>query len=155
MFLYWNLEKDHSSNHLESDQEILLESLQLSLPIPVPSKRTTRDEAQKTSLVRALLELSGGGVDLRQHRFAEEYTASENADLYASVFDIVRTKQFRDFDPNEMCNTLSKSPVFSRMTIDVHDLEEWTTKMKASLRLGFREGHLVRCPKARNISMLK
>lgn len=155
MFLYWNLEKDHSSNHLESDQEILLESLLLSLSIPVSPKRTKRDEAQKTSLVRALMEISGGRVDLRQHRFAEEYTASENADLYASVFDIVRTKHFRDFDSIEMCDTLSKSPVFSRMTIDVHDLEEWTTKMKASLRLGFREGQLVRCPQARNISILK
>lgn len=92
MFLYWNLEKDQSFNHLESYQEILLESFLLSLSIPVSPKRTKCDEAQKASLVRALLELSGGRVDLRQHRFAEEYTASENADLYASVFDIVRTK---------------------------------------------------------------
>ena len=143
MFLHLNLEKDHSSNCLEGDQEMLLESLQLSLPIPVSTKRTKRDEAQITSLIRALLELSGGRVDLRQHGFAEEYTASENADLYASVFDIARTKQFGDFDSEEMCNTLAKSPVFSRMTISVQDLEEWTTKMMDSLRLGFREGHLV------------
>ena len=154
MLLYWNLEKDHSSNRLESDQETLLASLQSSLSIPVPPKRTRRDEAQKTSLVRALLEFSGGRVEFLQHDFAEEYTASENADLYASVFDIARTKQFGDFDAIEMCNTLSKSPVFSGITIDVQDLKEWTTKMKASLRLGFPEGYLVRRPKARNISIL-
>ncbi len=86
-------------------------------------------------------------MDRRQHRFAEEYTAGENADLFASVLDIARSKQFGDFDSKKMCNTLSKSPVFSRMTISVQDLEEWTTKMMDSLRLGFREGHLVRSPK--------
>ena len=147
MFLHLNLEDDHGSNCLESCQEILLDSLQLSLQFSVPPKRTKRDEYQITSLVRALLELSGGRVDPRQHRFAEEYTASENADLYASIFDIVRTKQFGDFESEEMCNTLSKSPVFSRMTISVQDLEEWTTKMMDSLRLDFREGHLIRHPK--------
>lgn len=158
LFLFLNLENDHSSsdahNYLASDQEVLLESLQLSLPIPIPPKRTKRDEAQITSLVRALLELSGGRVDFRQHGFAEEYTASENADLYASVFDIARTKQFGDFDSEEMCNTLLKSPVFSRTTVSGQDLEELTMKMTDTLRLGFREGHQIRYRKGRNNSML-
>lgn len=158
MFLFLNLEKDHSSSDahkcLESDQDMLLESLQISLLIPVPPRRTKRDEAQLTSLVRALLELSGGRVDRRQHGFAEEYTASENANLYASIFDITRTNQFGDFDLEEMCNTLSKSPVFSRMTTSVQDLEEWTMKMTDLLFLGFREGHLVRYPKGRTVSIL-
>ena len=147
MFLFLNLEKDHSSsvayNCLDSSQDELLENLQLSLAIPVPPKRMERDETQITSLVQALLELSGGRVDLRQHRFAEEYTANENADLYASIFDITRTKQFGDFDSEEMCNTLSKSPVFSEMATSVQDVKEWTTKMMRSLRVGFREGYLV------------
>lgn len=150
MLLFLNLEKDHSSsdthNCLESDKDMLLESLQLSLPISVHPKRTKREEAQITSLVRALLELSGGRVDLRQHGFAEEYTASENADLYASVFDIARTKQFGDFDSEEMCNTLSKSPVFSRMAISAQHLEQRTMKMMDCLRLGFPKGYLVRSP---------
>ena len=60
----------------------------------MPAKRTRRGEAQITSLVRALLELSGGRVDLLQHGFAEEYMVSDNADLYASVLGITRTKQF-------------------------------------------------------------
>ena len=105
VFLFLNLEKDHDSfdayNYLKSNQHDLLESLRLSLLIPVPG-RTKRDEDQITSFVRALLELSGGRVDLQQHGFAEEYTASEKADLYASVLGITRTNQFGDFD-SEKC----------------------------------------------------
>jgi hypothetical protein len=156
--LFLNLEKDHSSSnaqkYLESHQDELLESLQSSLPIPTPPKRPKRDEAQTTSLVRALVEFSGGRVDLRQHGFAGEYTASENADHFASVFNITRTKQFGDFEFKEMCNTLSKSPVFSGMAIRVQDLEERTTKMMDSLHLGFQKGYLVRYPEGRNSSML-
>ncbi len=158
MFLFLNLEKDHTSfdahKFLESDQDELLESLQFSLPISVPPKRTMREEAQLTSLIRVLLELSDGRVDLRQHGFAEEYTASENADLYASVFDITRTRQFGDFDSEEMCNTLLKSSVFSGMAISVQDLEEWTMKMMNSLCVGFRKEYLVRYPEGRTSSML-
>lgn len=149
------LVKNHDSfDNLARKQDDLLENLQLSLPIPVPPKRTKRDEAQITSLVRALLELSSGRVDIQQHRFAEEYTASENADLYASVLGIIRTKQFGDFDSEEMRNTLSKSPVFSGMTIGARDLERRTTKMIHSLRVGFRKGYLVRSPEGRPSSML-
>ena len=105
VFLFLNLEKDHGSvdaqTCLESDQEVLLESLQFSLPIPtgVPPKRTKLDDTQITSIVRGLLEGSGGRVDAFQHRFAEEYTARENADLCASLFDITRTNPFGKFDP--------------------------------------------------------
>lgn len=108
---------------LESDQDELHESLQFALPTPVSPKKTKLDEAQFTSIVRALLELSGGRVDLRQHKYAEEYTASENANLYASLFNITRTRRFGDFEPEEMCKTLSKSPVFSEMAISVQDFE--------------------------------
>jgi len=37
-------------------------------------------------------------VDCRQHGFAEEYMASENADLYASLLGITRTRQFGDLN---------------------------------------------------------
>jgi hypothetical protein len=146
--LFLNLVKDHDSsgarNYLESTQDELVKSLQRSLPIPVPPERVERDEAQITSPVRALLELSGGRVDIRQHGFAE-YTASANADLYASVLGITKAKQFGDFDSGEMRKTLSKSSVFSRMTISARDLERWTMMMIHSLRVGFRKGYLVRC----------
>ena len=100
----------------------------LSLRDSEPPKRLDLDEAQITSLIQALLELSGGEVDCRQHMFAADYTARENADLYASIFGIIRTKQFGDFDPKELRNSISKSPVFSRIKIGLQNLESWTTE---------------------------
>ena len=138
MFLHLNLEKDHNLDRIANYQVKLINGLQLFL-----SSRSRRDEAQITSLFRALLEFSNGRVDVRQHRFAQEYTASEHANLYASVLNIVRTKHFGDYNLDEMCNTLSTSPAFFRKAISVQDLEEWTTKMMNCLRRGFREGHLV------------
>jgi hypothetical protein len=158
VLLFFNLIQDHNSsdahNYLKRDQNDLLESLQLSLPIPTSLKRTKCDEAQITSLFRALLELSGGSVNLLQYGFAEEYTASENGDLYASVLGITRTRHFGDFDSEEMRNTLSKSTVFSGMTIREQDLKEWTTKMIEFLPVGFRKGYLVRYPEGRTSSTL-
>lgn len=138
VLLFLNLEKDHNSyEYLERTHYDLLEDLRRSLSIPVPAKRTKRDEAQLTSLVRALLELSGGRVDDQQQDFAEEYTASENTDLCASVLNITRTRHFGDFDSEEMCKMLSKSAVFSGMTVGVRDLEKWTFEMTEYLHVEF------------------
>ena len=133
MFLHLNLGKDHVFNSLDTYYEMLLGGLQ-------SSKRMNRDDTQITSLVRILLEFSGGRVDLRQHKLDQEYTTTKNADLYASIFGIVRTEHFAKFDSDKMYNTLSKS------SIDIRELKEWTTKMMEPLRLGFGEGYQVRYP---------
>ena len=150
MLLFLKLERNHSSNdaqtYLESNQDELLESLRFSLRIPVILRRTKHDETQIICLVRALLELSGGRVDLRQHGLAEEYTTSQNVDLFASILDVTRTNQFGESDSEGMCNLISKSPVFSGVALSVQDLESWITKMSDSLCISFREGYLVRCP---------
>jgi hypothetical protein len=147
VLLFLNLEKDHNSfdahNYLESSQDDLIESLRLALSIPMQAERTKRDETQITSLFRAVLELSGGRVDPQQHAFGEEYTASENADLCASVLGITRTNQFGDFDSLEMRNTLSKSSILSG-----------TMKMIEFLPVGFPRGYLVRSPEGRTYLML-
>ena len=154
MLLFLNLEKDHNSNdaqtYLESGQDDLLRSLRSSIRIPMIPKRTKRDESQITFLVRALLELSGGRVDVRQHGFAEEYTASQNADLCTSFFEVTRKNQFGDFDSEEMCKSVSKSPVFSEVVISIQDLESWTTSMRDFLCVGFPDGYLVRHIKGRS-----
>jgi len=158
VILALSLVRDHTSvdvyDYLASDQDNMVESFQLSLPIPEPFKRTKRDEAQLNSLSWALLKLSGINVDLLQHGFAEEYTVSDNADLFASLLGITRTEQFGDSDLEEMRNTLSKSLVFSGITISVQDVEKWTTKMMESLRVGFRKGYLVQYSRGRNIWLL-
>lgn len=156
MFLLLNLQKDHHSfeahDLLESTQDELLETLQLSLSFSVPAKRTRR-KAQTTSLLRALLELSGGRVNCRQHGFAEDYMVSENADLYASLFGITRTRQFGDLNSEKVYNDLLKSSIFSEMENGLQDMKEWTTKMKSFLRIDFRTGYLVRYSKG-NSSLL-
>lgn len=154
VLLFLNLEKNHNSNvaqtYLESDQDELLKILQFSIRIPAIPKRTKSDESQITFLVRALLELSGGRVDCRQHGFAEEYTASQNADLFASVFEVTRKNRFGYFDSEEMCKLVSKSPVFSEVAISQQDLESWTTSMRDFLRIGFSDRYLVRHSKGRS-----
>lgn len=127
---------------------MLLESLIFELKISVSSikglsAKEKRDESQKTSLFRALLELSGGKVDVLQHHFAEDCSASENSDLCASVFNMKRTNNFGRFNAVEMCSTLSKSLVFSGIEISAQDLENWTTEMKDHLPIGFPREHLV------------
>lgn len=160
VFLFLNLKNNHGSDDaqscLKSNQEELLESLQLSLPIQVeePPERMKLDETQITSFIRGLVEVSDGRVDVLQHNFGEEYTASENADLCASLLDITRTNQFGDFDREAMCTTLLKSPVFSEMEISVQDLKGWTTKMMNCLCLGFEKGYLVLYPEGRTSCML-
>ena len=150
MLLVLVLVGDHGSNDaqtcIESNQAELLENLVLSLRNSGPPKRPTLDDAQITSLIQVLLELSGSEVDLRQHVFAEDCTAEENADLYASILGITRTKQFGDFDLEELCNSISQSPVFSEVAINVRSLENWTTRMRDFLPLSFPKGYLVRRP---------
>jgi hypothetical protein len=153
VFLLLNLEANHTSEDaqtlLTSTQDELLDGLESGLRIPVPQKRPGGDESQITSLFRVLLELSGGKQDLLQHNFAEEYTANENSDLYASVFGIARTNNFGEFDPVKMCRTIIKSPVFSGEEMSVQILEDWSTRMKDSLRVGFRHEYLVGYPNHR------
>ena len=149
MVLFLNLTTDYDSLHayhyLASNEDDLLESFQLSLPIPVPPERTRRDEAQITSLVRALLELSGGRVDVQQYGFAQEYTLRDNADLYASVLGITRERTFGDSDSKQIYKELLESPVFSETTISAQDLEESTIKIREFLPIGFPKD-LVRYP---------
>lgn len=157
LVLFLNLEGNYYSykahKFFESTQGELLDILEVFFSVSVSAKEP-RHEAHTISLGRAFLELSGGGVDLRQHGFAEEYTASDNADIYAELLGIKRTRQFGDFDPEEMYDTLLRSPVFSGMEIGLQELGVWTTKMMESLHVGFRKGYLVRSLEGRTTSML-
>ena len=155
VFLFLNLEEDHSAFDVRKcDEDEMLERLQYSLRIPVPPNRTKRDEAQITLLIRALLQISGGSLENEQYGFTEEYTVRENAEFCASVFQVTRLRQFGDFDPIKLCKTLSESLVFSGATINTQYLEEWTTMIMDSLRIGFRKGYLVGYSQGRTGSML-
>ncbi len=99
-------------------------------------------ELQMISLVRGLFELSGGIVDCRQHALDQEYTISDNLNLYMILVGVTGTNRFGDFDPKEMYDALSKSKVFVKDTGTL-DLVGWSLQMMEFLPIGFPEGHLV------------
>lgn len=144
--------EDHSSDGiqklLESSQEELPELFQLSLyhSLGALSQRTKYDETQRISLGRGVVEVSGGRVCAHQHRFAGNYTVSENADLCASFLGITRTIGFGDISSEKIRKTLTTFVIFSQTTISVQEVEERTTEMMHCLSGGFSDNYLVRCP---------
>ena len=109
-----------------------------------PIKMLHGSELQMISLVRGLLELSGGIVDCRQHALDQEYTISDNLNLYMVLVGITGTNQFGDFDPKEMHNALLKSKVFEKDSdIGTLDTMGWSMRMMEFLPIGFPEGYLV------------
>ena len=83
------------------------------------------------------MKLSGNRVEVQQYRFIKEYTISKNADLYVSVFNITRLRQFGDFDSKEMYKMFLKSVTFSEMTINIRYVKESTVKIMNSLQIDF------------------
>lgn len=96
------------------------------------------------SLVRGLLELSGGIVDCGQHAFDQEYTMSDNFNLFMILVGVTGTNQFGDFDPKEMYKALLKSKVFVHDSdIGTLDTVRWRMEILGFLPIGLPEGHLV------------
>lgn len=90
-------------------------------------------ETQEISLVRGLLELSGGVVDHQQHAFDQEYTVGDNFDLCKALVGVTDTNPFGDFDPTEMYNTLLKSKGFLNDTdISPFVMAVWSMEMMES-----------------------
>jgi len=109
-----------------------------------PIKTLHGSELQTISLVRGLFELAGGIVDCRQHALDQEYTISDNFNLYMILVGVTGTNLFGDFDPKEMYNALLKSKVFVKDSdIGILDIVGWSRKMKEFLPIGFPEGYLV------------
>ena len=144
VFLFLALEQDHNSpatqDVLESNRDNLLDRLVSGLSISAPWTKSY--DSQVTSLGRALLDYSGGKLNLRQHRLGIGYTCSHNADLYATMLDMTRTRR-REFDAAEMYRTFSQSHVFSASPVGGKDLRGRAEEMTSALGLAFREGHLV------------
>ena len=95
-----------------------------------PIKKSKGLELQIISLVRGLLELSGGTVDRRQYALDQDYTASENLDLYSTLVGVTSKNQFGDFDPKEIYNALLKSKVFVKeAAVGTLDTVGWSMQM--------------------------
>jgi hypothetical protein len=100
-------------------------------------------EIQKISLVRFLLEFSGGREDFLQQKLSQEYTAMDNANLCGSLVGIAGSNYFGKFDTQEMLNALSKSKVFTDDDFRELNVVELSTQMMLYLPIGFPQGHLV------------
>lgn len=135
---------------LAKDQADLLQPFQGCHKDPFKALAVKGSELQTISLVRGLLELSGGTVDRRQHAFDQGYTTSENLDLYGTLVGVTNNNRFGDFDPKEMYNALLKSKVFVKdADVGTLDTVGWSMQMMESLPIGFPEGYLVYYPERR------
>lgn len=156
MFLGLDQQRNYDSHEavelLAKDQADLLQPFQECYTDPfkalserkAPIKMLHGSELQIISLVRGLLELSGGIVDCRQHALDQGYTISDNLNLYMVLVGVTGTNQFGDCDPKEMHNALLKSKVFSKDSdIGTLDTMGWSMQMMEFLPIGFPEGHLV------------
>lgn len=137
---------------LAKDQANLLQPFQKCYTDPFKAlsepkaltKTLHSSELQMISLVRGLLELSGGIVDCRQHALDQEYAISDNLNLYRILVGVTDTNSFGDFDPKEMYNMLLKSNVFVKdAEIGTLDPVGWSLQMMHFLPIGFPEGYMV------------
>lgn len=156
MFLGLNRQRSYDSHEalelLAKDEADLLQPFQKCRTDPfktlserkAPIKTLHGSELQMISLVRSLFELSGGIVDCRQHAFDQEYTISDNLNLYMILVGVTGTNRFGDFDPKEMYNALLKSKAFVKDSdIGTLDTVGWSMQMIEFLPIGFPEGYLV------------
>lgn len=129
---------------LECDVDELLDDLQSSLHVTGQARRPKREETHATSLIRVFFEASDGRVDDQQHGFDQDFTAVSNADLYASMIGITRTRSFGDYNPHEVCHSLERSAIFAGRTIGVDVLQQRIQKL--CVYLPIVAGYLVNVP---------
>lgn len=97
------------------------------------------------SLLRRLLEFSGGMVECRQHALDRERSISDNVNLFGLLIGIVGTNRFGSFDSKQMHDALSKSGIFAGDSdISTLDTVEWSMQLMKILPIGFPKGYLVR-----------
>jgi len=107
-------------------------------------------ELHNISLLRCLLEFSGGRVERRQHALDPEHSISDNANLFGLLIGIAGTNPFGSFDSKQMHGALSKSEIFAGdPDISTLDTVEWSMQLMDFLPIGFPEGYLVRYLKGR------
>lgn len=105
------LAKDQA-NLLQPFQKCYTDPFKALLEPKALTKTLHGSELQIISLVRGLLELSGGIVNCRQYALDQEYAISDNLNLYRILVGVTDTNSFGDFDRKKRYNMLLKSNVF-------------------------------------------
>jgi len=137
------LAKDHD-DLLQPFRKDHMDLCEAALENEVPIKTLERSKLQTISLVRGLLEFSGGRVDCRQHAFDPEYTASDNLSQCGILIGITGINRFGNFDSEKMYNALLKSKVFAEdPDTSALDTVTWSIHMMNFLPIGFPKRYLV------------
>lgn len=101
-------------------------------------------ELHKLSLVRLVAECAGAEIEVGQHRLDPGHTANYNHNMLGSMISrISGSKPFGTFATQKMLDALSKSPVFSDVTIHELDVMELSAKVMNCFPIGFPDGYLV------------
>lgn len=100
------------------------------------------DENHITSIVRILLEMSSGRVDVNRSHFSHDKTGLKIIRLCACLLSITQPTQFGAIDCAALENMLSEHPPAPGQGGPVKDLERQVKLLRESL-LGVPEGYLV------------
>ena len=92
-------------------------------------------------------------MDCRQHILDQDYTISDNLNLYMILVGVTGTNQFGNFDPKKLYSALLKSEVFEDSDIGTLDPLRWSMRMMEFLPIGFPEGYLVNLLRATNLTI--
>ncbi|KAI9736731.1 MAG: hypothetical protein M1834_000935 [Cirrosporium novae-zelandiae] len=137
LFIILNQLKDYNSTSaveiLAKDEDGLLSPFR-----EIHSDLSDSDQRQIISLVRLLLELCGGQVEVEQHYLNASYLYKNNEVLYGSLFGIKGQKRFGEFNPEELYKAISRSNVFTGSEIDVSNLIPWSTMLMVHLHIGYQ-----------------
>ncbi|ETN44750.1 uncharacterized protein HMPREF1541_10420 [Cyphellophora europaea CBS 101466] len=139
------LHADHASEGVQTtlaiNEEDLLDTLRSAISCSKIPARPKRERAQITSLLRALYTTAGGDIN-HLYQVSGKYSASENRDLLGSIFGTRARIDFENYDVEKMRQRLSKSPMFSNVTLSAQNLEVLITQIRGCLYLGYPPSHL-------------
>jgi hypothetical protein len=93
------------------------------------SKESDDIDFHRISVLRSVLEFSGGRENFLQKHFDPEYSPIYNANLCSALIDISGSNPFGKFDVRKMRNILSKSKLFANDDISTLEIGTWTIQM--------------------------
>ncbi len=117
-------------------------SMNSSLPCMYQGKHDGQNAKKPTQLPSSEFSLKHLTVGWTINN--KDFTAVSNANLYASMIGITRTRSFGDYDAQEACDLLMRSAIFAGRTIGVEGLQHRIQKL--CVYLPIVAGYLVNVP---------
>ncbi len=156
MFLDLNLLKSYNSRLalklLTKDEDDLLQSFwknrrvlfETASEIETSMKMLEDLKLHVISLVQCLLKFSDDRMKRQQHALDQEYSISDNVNLFDLLIDIVDTNRFESFDSKQMHSTLSKFEILTEDSdISTLNTVKWSMQLMKFLFIDFSKKHLI------------